>query len=124
MQKGNASILFEKPPAVGCWGCIAGKKEAEGPLGGGLHTGRLCGAISGACAALGIALIQEDAHKTPALKPACSELVEAFVKEFGSDQCSEICKTYKKPDVRCLTVVEWTAETLQKKLTTLGGNKQ
>ena len=36
MQKGNASILFEKPPAVGCWGCIAGKKEAEGPLGGGL----------------------------------------------------------------------------------------
>ena len=33
MQKGNASILFEKPPAVSCWGCIAGKKEAEGPLG-------------------------------------------------------------------------------------------
>jgi C_GCAxxG_C_C family probable redox protein len=109
------SVLLAANEKLG-WNLSVETIHAIGPFGGGLGCGRLCGAIAGACAAIGVATIREDAHKTPELRALCTGLVEQFVQEFGSDQCSEICKTYKKPDVRCLSVVEWTADILEKML--------
>ena len=85
-------------------------------FGGGLGCGETCGALLGAMAALSKALVRERAHATPAFREACAELVDRFRADLGSIQCEELKEKYRRPDVRCLFVVERAAAVLDEYL--------
>ena len=88
-------------------------------FGGGMGCGENCGALLGAMAALSKALVQERAHVTPAFREACAELVGRFRADLGSIQCEELKEKYRRPDVRCLFVVERAAAVLEEYMQTL-----
>ena len=81
-------------------------------FGGGLGCGETCGALLGALAALSKALVQDRAHTTPGFREACAELVDRFRADLGSIECTELKEKYRRPDVRCLYVVERAAAIL------------
>ena len=81
-------------------------------FGGGLGCGENCGALLGALAALSKALVRERAHATPDFGAACAELVDRFRAELGTIECTELKEKYRRPDVRCLYVVERAAAIL------------
>ena len=81
-------------------------------FGGGLGCGENCGALLGALAALSKVMVQDRAHVTPGFKEACAGLVDRFRADLGSVQCVELKEKYRRPDVRCLYVVERAAAIL------------
>ena len=81
-------------------------------FGGGLGCGEDCGALLGAVAALSKAMVRDRAHATPGFMEACAELVSRFRADLGSIRCTELKERYRRPDVRCLHVVERAAELL------------
>ena len=82
-------------------------------FGGGLGSGENCGALLGALAALSKALVQDRAHETDGFREACAELVDRFRADLGSIECAELKEKYRRPDVRCLYVVERAAAVLE-----------
>ena len=81
-----------------------------GGFGGGMACGKNCGALCGGCAALGWAMIQDRAHTTPGLREAAAEYAVKFTRHFGSDRCDCLSPVYKKPDTRCLQLLEQAAD--------------
>ena len=81
-------------------------------FGGGLGCGENCGALLGAMAALSKALVRDRAHTTPGFREACAELVDRFRADLGSIECVDLKEKYRRPDVRCLYVVERAAAIL------------
>ncbi len=83
-------------------------------FGGGLGCGENCGALLGAMAALSKALVRDKAHATPGFKETCAGLVDRFRADLGNIRCTELKEKYRRPDVRCLYVVERAAAILDK----------
>ncbi len=81
-------------------------------FGGGMGCGENCGALVGAMAALSKALVRDWAHATPGFREACAGLVDRFRGDLGSIECTELKERYRRPDVRCLYVVERAAAVL------------
>ncbi len=81
-------------------------------FGGGLGCGETCGALLGAMAALSKALVRERAHATTGFGATCAGLVNRFRAELGTIECTELKEKYRRPDVRCLYVVERAAAIL------------
>lgn len=81
-----------------------------GGFSGGMACGKNCGALCGGCAALGWAMIQDRAHTTPGLREAAAEYAVKFTRHFGSDRCDCLSPVYKKPDNRCLQLLEQAAD--------------
>ena len=81
-------------------------------FGGGLGSGENCGALLGALAALSKALVRERAHATTGFGATCTGLVDRFRAELGTIECTELKEKYRRPDVRCLYVVERAAAIL------------
>ena len=82
-------------------------------FGGGLGSGENCGALLGALAALSKALVRERAHSTTGFGATCAGLVNRFRAELGTIECTELKEKYRRPDVRCLYVVERAAAVLE-----------
>ena len=89
--------------------------------GGGLGCGENCGALLGALAALSKALVKDRAHTTPGFKEACAQLVGRFRADLGSIECVDLKEKYRRPDVRCLYVVERAAAILEDYMGALEG---
>ena len=83
-----------------------------GGFGAGMGCGNVCGALCGSIAALSHASIRTKAHETPTLKAACRTLTKEFQQSFGSEMCAQLIPRYRQPDVRCLALVEQTADKL------------
>ena len=83
-------------------------------FGGGLGCRENCGALLGAMAALSKALVRDRGHATPGFKEACAGLTDRFRADLGSIRCTELKEKYRRPDVRCLYVVERAAAILDK----------
>ena len=81
-------------------------------FGGGLGCEETCGALLGAMAALSKRLVRDRAHVTPGFREDCAGLVDRFRAELGSIRCGELKQMYRRPDVRCLFVVERAAAIL------------
>ena len=81
-------------------------------FGGGLGCGENCGALLGAMAALSKALVRDRGHATPGFKETCAGLTDRFRADLGSIRCTELKEKYRRPDVRCLYVVERAAAIL------------
>ena len=88
-------------------------------FGGGLGCGETCGALLGAVAALSKAMVEDRAHATPGFGGSCAELVRRFRADLGSIECTELKENYRRPDVRCLYVVERAAAILDEYWQTL-----
>ena len=88
-------------------------------FGGGMGCGENCGALLGAMAALSKVLVKDRAHTTPGFREACGELVRRFREDLGSIECTELKEKYRRPDVRCLYVVERAAAVLDEYMQTL-----
>ena len=85
-------------------------------FGGGLGCGETCGALLGALAALSKLRVTDRAHAAPDFKAVCAELVGRFRADLGSIECTELKEKYRRPDVRCLYVVERAAAILDQYL--------
>ena len=83
-------------------------------FGGGLGCGENGGALLGAMAALSKAQVRDRGHATPGFKEACAGLTDRFRADLGSIRCTELKEKYRRPDVRCLYVVERAAAILDK----------
>ncbi len=88
-------------------------------FGGGLGSGENCGALLGALAALSKVLVKDKAHETPGFREACAYLVSRFREDLGTIECTELKEKYRRPDVRCLYVVERAAAVLDETMEAL-----
>lgn len=78
-------------------------------FGGGMGAKRLCGALAGCVAALGMMTVETKAHTTPGFGPLCGALTDRFIDTLGSDQCADLTPHYRKEGVRCVLAVEEAA---------------
>jgi C_GCAxxG_C_C family probable redox protein len=90
-------------------------------FGGGLGCGENCGALLGALAVLGKIRVASRAHATVGFNEECARLVDLFRTDLGSIECAELKELYRRPDVRCLYVVERAAAVLDAYLKELEG---
>ena len=86
--------------------------KAMGSFSGGCASGNLCGAAAAGVAIIGIKLGTGKIHQCPQHKEAVKQFMAAFQETFGDTACSVLTPKYKKPDVRCLEIVEKTLEIL------------
>lgn len=73
-------------------------------FGGGVRSGEICGAITGAVMALG--LIEKDKRKVAALSRDC---VESFRKQFGCVRCVEL----KQNRISCDELIAYGAQYIE-----------
>ena len=73
-------------------------------FGGGVRSGEICGAISGAVMAIG--LIEPDKRKVAAMTKQC---VDSFRQEFGCVRCLEL----KQNRVSCDALIEYGAKYIE-----------
>ncbi len=100
--------------AAEAWGLEvpAAAYHAVGPYGGGCGCGETCGALLGSLAAIGVRDITTDAHQTEGLRDTAGQFVKDFAEHFGSIQCTPLKEKYAQPEIRCLHLLEQTAELL------------
>ncbi len=91
-------------------------------FGGGMHTGRLCGAIAGAVAALGAMLVKDKGRDNPDFGARCAALTDQLVKDLGTDQCDPLRSQHAQEDIRCWRVVERAARTFEQFALDMGLN--
>ena len=77
-------------------------------FGGGVRSGEICGAISGAVMAIGMAQQKDPADPETKAKTAAQtkELVKAFREKFGCVRCFEL----KQADVSCAELIEYASQ--------------
>ena len=76
-------------------------------FGGGMRSGEVCGAVSGALMGLGLKYGDENNRQCNKSK----ELLRAFKAEFGSILCREILETHQKK--LCPTLIKFAANYLE-----------
>ena len=77
-------------------------------FGGGVRSGEICGAISGAVMAIGMAQQKDPADPETKAKTAAQtkELVKAFREKYGCVRCVEL----KQAGVSCAELIEYAAQ--------------
>lgn len=83
-------------------------------FGGGMGIESVCGAITGALAALSVMFCENKAHESPELKELCRGYFAEFEEKYHSNICSELKEKYRTEDEKCLKVIEMAAELLEK----------
>lgn len=79
---------------------ITNAKAAMGGFGGGLRSGEVCGAVSGAIFSLGLCFPYTDGSDTEAkdkIARLTKQLTGAFRERYGSLTCAELLKTHGRP---------------------------
>ncbi len=74
----------------------------------------VCGAITGALAALSVMFCKNKVHESPELKELCRGYFADFEEKYRTSICSELKKNYRTEDEKCLKVIEMAAELLEK----------
>ncbi|HHW99382.1 MAG TPA: C_GCAxxG_C_C family protein [Firmicutes bacterium] len=97
---GMAKDVTKDEKAFGC--------RLAGGFGGGLACGSVCGALAGAVMGLGLFLGREPGQpRADKLREVTKQLSEAFAKEFGSINCSDIKQEGDGYRARCADFVEF-----------------
>lgn len=84
-----------------------------GGFGDGMSRGEVCGALSGAMAAIGALMIESRAHATPGFKETCAQYVARFEERLGGIDCRDLKPKYAREGCRCVDAVALGAETLE-----------
>ena len=84
-------------------------------FGGGLRSGEICGAISGAVMAIGISQTGAPAEPATKAKTAAQtkELVKAFREKYGCVRCLEL----KQSGVSCAELIAYAAQLAEESIT-------
>lgn len=85
-------------------------------FGGGLFTGNICGALSGAAAALSLMVTKDRAHKElDVVRPAMQRLQRNFRNAYGVDSvlCKDIKPVYNRTEKKCWPTVEIASDVLE-----------
>ena len=89
-------------------------KSICAPFGGGMRTGEVCGAVSGALMAMGMALAKDGNGGTGTTVSACAkELQKQFKNEYGTERCAELIKA-ADGHRRCDEFIAYCAEKAEK----------
>lgn len=84
-------------------------------FGGGMATGAVCGAISGAVAVLGVMFTEERGHKSPKVRSMTQEFIKRFKEELGYINCKELKTKIANPEEKsCSNMIAVSAEILEK----------
>lgn len=81
-------------------------------FGGGMAVEGVCGAISGAIAALGILFTKDRAHESDRIKLLTKEFIEKFTERLGTENCKILKDKYRNDDIRCEKMIIASAEIL------------
>jgi len=85
-------------------------------FGGGMGTGRTCGAVAGALAVLGRLTVKDRAHSTEQFRPTTAGLVHAMDQALGSTECREIMPVFRTKELGCTRTVATTLDALDRYL--------
>lgn len=72
-----------------------------GGFGGGMHSGSVCGAITGGVAALSSRYNKKDGHSSPILSVKCKLFLNTVQERTGYLNCSDLMPKYKTPEEGC-----------------------
>lgn len=72
-----------------------------GGFGGGMHSGYVCGAISGGVAALSSRYNKKDGHSSPILSVKCKLFLNTVQERTGFLNCADLMPKYKTPEEGC-----------------------
>jgi C_GCAxxG_C_C family probable redox protein len=89
-------------------------------FGGGMGCQKACGALCSGIAALGPLKVQGRAHITEGFGPLCAGWVDAFIRDLGSDLCSDLKPLYKREGSGCLMAVQKAAVAFERFLAQQG----
>ena len=81
-------------------------------FGGGMATGRICGALVSALMVVGYLNTKTVAHESPEVKEMAKALQESFEKRMGSVDCSYLKETYWNEEIGCHKVILAAAKEL------------
>lgn len=84
------------------------------PFGGGMQSGKTCGALLGAMGAIGIMYTEERPSLNEKMKNITKEFVKEFEKEFSSTECECIKLKHRSQTEGCKPVMMRTADVLEK----------
>lgn len=70
-------------------------------FGGGMGVESVCGAISGALAALGVLYVKEKAHESTRIKELSKEFIQKFKTELGTDNCAILKQNFRTEEAGC-----------------------
>ena len=82
-------------------------------FGGGMAVESVCGALTGAVAALGIMFTGDKSVEKDRRKEIIENFYKSFEEKLGTDNCEELKEKYKDEVEGCLKVVELSAEVLE-----------
>lgn len=83
-------------------------------FGGGMGIGSVCGAITGAIAAIGIMFAEDRGHASPQVKEMTVKFINNFNEKLGSMDCLQLKeKHYEDTDSRCIKMMEVAAISLE-----------
>ncbi|MDL2258064.1 C-GCAxxG-C-C family protein [Eubacteriales bacterium OttesenSCG-928-K08] len=78
-------------------------KVAAG-FGGGISTGDICGALTGAVMALGLLFVEERAHESN-IKSLTAELINRYSEKMGAIDCQPLKDRYHNDEIKCRDVI-------------------
>lgn len=87
--------------------------KAMASFGGGMAIESVCGAATGAIAAIGIMFTEERGHQSPHVKVMTSEFMNIFKEKLGTLNCDKLKSDYRKEEDRCLYMMDIASETLE-----------
>lgn len=86
-------------------------------FGGGMAIESVCGAITGALAAISILYTKERAHESDRVKKLTVEFFDKYEKSLGTNNCAELKAKYRNEETRCWLVIEAAAKVLDEIVT-------
>ena len=75
-------------------------------FGGGMGIGSVCGAITGAIAAVGIMFAEDRGHASPQVKEITIKLISRINEKMELIDCIPLKEKYFDNDERCLKIIE------------------
>ena len=79
--------------------------KVSAAFGGGMGTGRVCGAVVSALMVLGQMTTESVEHKSPVVRVKATEFQECFERSMGSVDCKYLKETYYNNTTHCDQVV-------------------
>ncbi|MDD3920320.1 MAG: C-GCAxxG-C-C family (seleno)protein [Eubacteriales bacterium] len=74
-------------------------------FGGGMGTGRVCGALTGAIMILGELFVKDHAHESKRIKQLTQELFRRYDEVMGNTDCVDLRIKYRTPELKCRNVI-------------------
>ena len=74
-------------------------------FGGGMAVEKVCGALTGAIAVLGVMYTKERSHEDTKMKILTQEMYNRFVEKLGTENCGKLKLNYRTEETRCSSMV-------------------